>query len=1076
MLSHSWLRLGLSFLIGVGAVCTLIAWGKSAAAHDSLPPGILTPPLAPVLPAVDAPWDLLVSTQATTLTLNLGLHNALVSGATPRPDLVELTLFRDGEIVATATAYPFPDGSGGYLYAATLYNYYGYTPAGGGGGGYFCLVQAGDHLQAEQTATVVSLTVPVLTALADQSATTVYGEAPPTAMLDVYFYAYTDPSAGLHETVTASASGSYTLDLSAQTAMSARDNGFVFYAGASGQVYRRYNVPFLQIGLGSRYVSGIVAPCTYITLSLYEQGNMLYTTPYVYSGDEGDFDTYVAPAVQTGHHVVITAAGQVVSLTAPLLTAAPDPVAERLTGEAPPGVAVRIDLYRGPFTDYWSYWSGPPTGDPGASQTVTAEISSGVYTATFDDLRASDYGAVYVTSSQGHQTYLRFAVPFLRARLGSYFLNGQVGGGESVTITVIGRSGLVRDVRSPYVYENGYFCDADEWEYGGLRLSTGDRVSATTSSGEVMALTMPTLTAQTDVVNNLVYGQAPPSSPLRVSLSPAVYDPKGGGWPCPDYDYPYGLSLTSTASGLYTAHWNSLVTMSIGDEGAVFYTNPDGYQVVREYSVPYIQANVGGDEVSGVIHGIGQVEVTLRNAASQVKATATDYNYYGWTTFGVSLYPVVIEAGDTIEVATAEQVMLAQVPALSLVADWEADTITGQAPPNASAALACQGNGCGSQNWTITATAAGTFHLDLSGQVDIARGDDLTLTYTDPDGNQFWTWQRIAQLQATLHSNQVSVGGPTNAALTLTLLAPGGSPLYTTTSQLDSNGWTTLYLYDPTSWSPLFLEPGQTITTTVDGESFEMTLPLLTAQTDVDDDTVSGLAPPGAVLQVVVDWQTSYITATAAGAYTLYLSSVQDIGAGSSGRVNYWDAEGNEVLVIFGAPHLSLTLGDSLVSGVAPGGAPLTVTLYDAFGDFKGSDVEVWANYGQFSAWLVDEHGSPVPIASGDRIVVQSPGGEMSFIVPALSAAFDHETKVLSGVAPAAGWLAVDLAGAHRRVQAGSDGAYAMDWADLSPAPGAWGTVNYVDGYSNVVKVPFQVPYYQAYLPVLYLDAPGNLW
>jgi hypothetical protein len=323
------------------------------------------------------------------------------------------------------------------------------------------------------------------------------------------------------------------------------------------------------------------------------------------------------------------------------------------------------------------------------------------------------------------------------------------------------------------------------------------------------------------------------------------------------------------ASGIYTADMSVLITMTAGYQGAVFYINPIGYEAVREYIVayvPYIRAQVGGGQVNGITGSMGEVRVSLRNAAGQVKATAIDYaEAWDWGSFLVDLYPAVIEAGDTLEVATKEWIIVVRVPPLSLVADPQTDRISGLAPPLASLQVTCYGDGCGWHTWTITATSVGTYSLDLGGLADIARGDRLEANYTDADGHQFWLLQLIARPRTVLHDNQVFIGGPAGGPFTLTLLAGDGSPLYATTGWLGSYGETQLYLTDPISWTPIRLEPGQTITANVAGDRLALSLPLLTAQADVTSDVVSGLAPPGAALEISIGWQTGYVPATRHG-------------------------------------------------------------------------------------------------------------------------------------------------------------------------------------------------------------------
>jgi hypothetical protein len=208
---------------------------------------------------------------------------------------------------------------------------------------------------------------------------------------------------------------------------------------------------------------------------------------------------------------------------------------------------VQVDLYRGPLEHGYPY--GPPSGEPDYTLSITATLT-GTYTANFTglaDVAAGDYGVVYVTNAAGHQAYCRLAVPFLQARLGDYRLTGQVNGGEQVTVTVWGSSGVPRDVHFVQVYDNGYFYDYD-WQ-GGLRLLVGDQVTVTAQDGEETGLTAPLLTAYADQTNSTVYGQAPPNSPLRVEVSRYWHPPglhvTGGG-----YSYIHTLWVTSTVASI----------------------------------------------------------------------------------------------------------------------------------------------------------------------------------------------------------------------------------------------------------------------------------------------------------------------------------------------------------------------------------------------------------------------------------------------------------------------------------------------------------------------------------------------
>jgi|GEM_PF-1417151 len=1021
-----------------------------------------------------APLDI---QQATTLTLNLGLYSHLASGTTPRPETVALQLLHNGEVIADATTYPFPNGNGGYLYVATLYptRYYGSE----GGGNCYPLIESGDILQVIQAGQTVSLTVPLLSALADQHTASVYGQAPPTAALEIYFYRYSDPTIVYQQAITATAAGDYQADFSSLTPVKPRDYGYVFHANACGNhVYTRYNVPFLLAGVENQNVGGVIAPCT--PFSVTRHGNTEDLLYYSFSSSDGTFNVYFYPPSQVNDTLVVMAADQVISLTIPTLTASPDPAGDIISGETLAGAAVQVDLYRGPLG--YEDNSKPPAGEPAYSFSVTA-TTTGTYTADLTglaDVVAGEYGAVYVTNAAGHQAYRRFAVPFLQTRLGNYQLTGQVNGSSQVTVTVWGSSGIPRGVRSVPVSDNGHFTDRDL--DGGLHLLAGDRITVTAEDGQEMGLLAPVLTATADQIHSTVHGQAPPDSPLRVEIPSYWYPPglhgTGGG-----YFYAHTLWVTSTATGVYTADFSSLTTFRQGDEGRVYYINPAGHEVYVEFSVPAklsLRVQSGGNCVSGAFPVQSEeIATTLRGAGGQVKATATtksSYNGY----FTVHLYqngqPAIITAGDTVEISAGGMLITATVPTLTVQADRAADVISGQAPPNAP--LQIYWNSSDSwdwdyHTWTITSTAAGTYTLDLSGEVDLERGNSIQTMYTNEDGHQIVVTNCIPRFKAGLGSNQVSVLGPVYAPLTLTLLNTEGAPLYTTTATLNEFGHISVYLYGAAA--PVYLETGQTLVADLADEVMTMTLPYLTAQADPQLDIVSGEAPPGA--QLMVSAYNEYywgnyraIAATITGTYRVDFSGVIDIDSNSSGEVVYLHPDGQRVTLDYAVPHVAVTLGESHVSGVAAMPGVVTVTLRDANGTFKGSDVDTASYNNAFNVYLTTAQQQPAPVSGSDEVIIEVAESTMTYTVSTLTAAYNRQTGVLSGTAPAGTWLHISLRNKSRQVQTGPDGTYAIDWSDLAPHLGEQVSVICTDKLGNQTRLYFTIPYYDIYLPLVGKD------
>jgi hypothetical protein len=1049
---------------------------------------------------------LLDTRQATTLTLNLGLHSRLVSGATLRPEPITLDLIRGSEVIASSTATPFPDGGGGYLYATTLNATY--HLCGGSGGGYcYPAIEPDDVLLAVQAGKAVSLTVPFLTALADRDTATVYGQSAPSATLEIYLYRYDDPSVTYQRVVTASASGDYEVDFGSLTPVAPRDHGHVFYVdGAGNRAYARYNVPFLAVQIKDQYVDGTVAPCATVTATLCDYTGALRDLYHGSSTSDGTFQAYLSPAPQVGDTLVVTAAGQVVSMTVPPLIALPDPASDVIAGLTMPGSAVEVDLYRGPLQPGGS--SCPPYGDPDHSLSVTATSTgtlAGAYAADFTvmtDVVAGDYGVVYATDPSGYEVYRCWAAPFLQLRVGDYQLTGQVNGSGPVTVAIRSSSGIHRDVRFVQAYNIGYFYD-----YGGsseLRLMAGDQVTVTAYDGQETGTTVPKLTANADTVNSIVTGQAPPDSLLRVNLSHTDSYPAGGGPPYPP-DYGYTLWVTSTASGVYTADFSSLTTIKPRDSGTVFYVNPGGHEAYAEFRAPVapaVRVQSGGNYVAGTLSiEQGEIVVTLRNASGRVKATATTWPY-SLGSFDVYLYedgqPAIIEAGDTVEVAAEDQsvtqrprptpyprstageavandiLVIVTVPTLTAQCDRAADILSGQAPPNAPLKVTWDGGDAWdgeSRTWIVTSTVAGSYSLDLSGQADLDRGDLTQVAWTDDNGNQVWVAYRTPGLDAALRSASVQVFGPAYRPLTLTLLGSSDTPIYTGTGIFDYSGEAWFFLYDQHSDAPLYLETGQTLVTSLAEEVMTVTLPHLTARVDSQANVVSGEAPPGARLMVSVDrydylWGYWPVTATITGTYRVDLGD-----SATDGHVVYLHPDGHRVTLEFYVPHIAVTLGRSYVHGVSPGPGVVTATLRDADGVLKGSGVDAYRGYSEwFSVYLTDAQQEPVMVSGGDVLIVEAGGSAMTMTVPTLTASFDRRTGILTGLAPARTWLQVGVGEGSRQVRANPDGTYAMDWSDLSPYPGTQGYVYITDNLGNEASLYFTVPY-DVYLPMIVRDS-----
>ncbi len=689
---------------GAAAVLMLIlVWlilppaGQAGSTPDSgqaLAPSAIRSPLPSSSPVTDTRWLALIrSTQPRRLTvqqttalpsINLHLTDGFVAGRVSTAASVVISVTRAGSQVGYATTTPFPDGDG-FFYLAYLYFY----ASGGGGGGYYG-AQAGDVVWVTQANTAISMTVPALSAQAAVENDTVFGTAPISQPVTVYLFPFATPELMYTRTVTAGADGQYQAVWAPALDLRVRDDGYVAYAEApERRAYVRFVTPFLRAQVNGPVVSGLAMPRSGVEITVTDTGGSPRFWLYAYAGADGFFQTYpgygwpyVAGSLRPDDRIIAEAAGQIFSMTVMHVTAHADLANGRVWGEVPAGLPVEVIRFVGPVGASYYYddlWLRPPDG-----QTTVTATSSGNYTASLPLARA-DYGAAVATSPDGHQTYARFAVPYLWIRMGEsglfyptgYLAWGQVDDpGVPITIAIQGPSGYLKDVRHLTAGFNGYFYDGS---YAGasLVLDSGDAITLTTPRGTQIALALPLLTAQADPLSDTVLGLAPAGARLTLTLflyqqppfppPPTVASVDGGG-------YGYGqhtVILTATAQGEYQVDLGGIVDITNQTSGEVTFTTPEGHTVVRAFQAPptlqHCQPRLGFVQIGGNLLSIQSdydcpaVNMVLRLRDSQGRLKAEQpLSIFGWGSgYSLALFdgvrPILIVSGDTIEIEFADQ-------------------------------------------------------------------------------------------------------------------------------------------------------------------------------------------------------------------------------------------------------------------------------------------------------------------------------------------------------------------------------------------------------------------------------------
>jgi hypothetical protein len=647
-------------------------------------------------------------------TINLNLTDGYLAGRVLYPSAVEIAILDQGVELGTWTVMPTPEG-GSFLYLLSI----DWDPG---------QILAGYELRVTQGAATSSLIVPTLTSLAYPQTDVLSGTAPASITLFAYLFPYADPEQVYTATATASSDGTYQMMWDPVVDLQPRDSGFLYsFQDPAQQVCVRFVAPFLSLQVGGTDISGTAAPRSMASVVVEDDtGIQLYSID-LYTGSDGYYSVngcyprvYAEYILSSMDRVIVEAGGQNFSMTVSTLTAHADLPTGQVSGQAPASQPVEVLLFDGPVG-----MGGFCPGDiqPLTREIVTATVDGG-YTLTLP-LATGNYGTATFSTPDGNQIYASFNIPYLEVNLGrfhDYFYSGwmpmwgQVDGPFTpITVEVQGPSGYLKDWHTLSALSNGYFAD-NSFE-AGLTLESGDLLTLTTPHAPPISLLLPVLTAQADVFNGIVTGQALPFAQLAVS--------NGGG---------VTLVVTADAGGQYSADFSSLGGLLGNTPGSVVWTSTEGYNVVRYLDTRPINmcppalslTQVGGNELAISTSGIcGPFIVRLRDAGGHVK-----YEYLfemdpggPIPLFDENHHPIPILAGDQIEIVANGQVQVNGVPTLTINLDPFADQVFGQAPPFAEVSLF---DPFPWVNLKTAANAQGGYMLDLSGSLDVDAGTTLS--------------------------------------------------------------------------------------------------------------------------------------------------------------------------------------------------------------------------------------------------------------------------------------------------------------------------------------------------------------
>ncbi len=1061
-------------------------------------------------------------------TLNVLISDRAVAGRVSTGQTVYISHTRGVTLVANASIRPLVDG-GSFLYA-TQFPALVFCPLNAP-----CLnpeFEPGDVVQVSQAGSVLTMTIPTLTAASYAKDDVIRGAAPVSQTVSVSWYSASDTSLSATRIVTANAERDYEASFAGSADVRAKDTGFVILTiGANTTAAQQYVAPFMRAQISGSVVTGFVLPNQVLGIQVKNMTDTLSSGGY--SGPDGAFTVNLsynpANVLKPGDVVLALAGSQPFSMTLENITARASYSLAQVSGVAPANRSIELALAPGPVSQN-SYMT--PVYTP--TQRVTSS-ATGAFTAAVA-LQPADFGLASVADAEGHQTAARFVLPYLRARMGNavFNVNGyptyydaipvigqfdpQTVISAPLTITVQGKSGFLKDIRSAYlVNESGYFAMSLNYNEGvngaPALLAGGDVVTVASRAGAHMVIKLPTLTAFANPATDGVTGTAPPNAVLQISLgsgyaippqpaptavpavpaltaTPPPFAPTPAPVPCCYYP-PAAITqiVTASANGIFTASFAGLLDVTNQTVGEVSWASPEGFVAVQPFRViEYCAPRIGEINLTRQFININQqyncpsYHIRLVDANGITKGEYV-LNYATYNLF----FPQPMLPGDALELTSNGQTTRVVIPGLSVKLDSASDVITGTAPPNSFAQVSLSSSGgtyydgipFGSTYFTATAGASGQFTRSLKDMFDIAPGTIVRMVassdlYSEP---YFVAESAIPWMRAHAYQQYIDVALPEIGPITLTMQSAG---VLTSTNFFPSyygQGFSALRL-----GLPVNAKPGDRIIVSSKQTVISLTVPALTAKLDVMKRTVTGQAPPLSRLRVQVYGDVTYpydvsslsqiVTATASGAFTATFTTVEKLA--STGVLIYQTPDGNEVLLSLGSQRWSVTVGERYVTGrsvLSTGN--ITLNLRSANGALKSSAPTYIEQGGNFSAMFTET------VAAGDRLEVVLPGNVQSFTVPAITARHDLSRNVVEGTARPNVFIKVTFGGVPspypqyatnattRLTQADASGRFTLEATGIPFQLGETGYVTYEDADGNTTNALFQISGYKRFLPLV---------
>ncbi|MEO8084018.1 MAG: hypothetical protein ABI780_09360, partial [Ardenticatenales bacterium] len=317
----------------------------------------------------------------------------------------------------------------------------------------------------------------------------------------------------------------------------------------------------------------------------------------------------------------------------------------------------------------------------------------------------------------------------------------------------------------------------------------------------------------------------------------------------------------------------------------------------------------------------------------------------------------------------------------------------------------------------------GRWHVDLPAATPLLAGGRVEAVLDLGDGLEAAAVGSRPRFTIAVEGARLAGDGLAPRGYALTARAPDGTALYTGTFSADADGRAVREVIPRLEYlsrdrrlqaiPPTVLMRGGALE--VDdgggGDPLRLAIPRLLARSDVDADSFSGTAPPGAALGVEVvgafDTRRFTVRADPFGAWTLPLAGRIDIAVGVGARVWYTDTSGHRFYVDTAPVHIEAepdrrhldagpTTGRAMQAEIVdPAGQLVATMAVPAFvGPDEASSIALTNTYG---TWLVDRFGQEPAMHAGDTVRVRVGDDEAEWVLPPIEARLHPDLDLVVG-------------------------------------------------------------------------------